>query len=97
MCFADSALLSQVKPLNIWVSSGIASMQKSIVHLPKKQWFVVDSASSSCYCTVLDKQQLYSAPEVATFLWLCACTFLESCFGVKGTLYAASDASCPLF
>lgn len=44
MRFADSALLSQVKPLNIWVSSGIKSMQKSIVHLPKKQWFVVDSA-----------------------------------------------------
>lgn len=41
MCFAGSALLCQVKPLNIWVSSGIASMQKSIVHLPKTQRFIV--------------------------------------------------------
>ena len=44
MHFADYALLSQVKPLNIWVSSDIASVQKSIVHLQKKQRFVVDSA-----------------------------------------------------
>ena len=57
MRFADSALLSQVKPLNIWVCSGVASVQKSTVHLPKKE--VCCGQRSSSYHTVLDKQQLY--------------------------------------
>jgi len=60
MCFADSALLSQVKLLNIWISSGIASVQKSIQHLPKKQVCHGQCSSSPCYRDVLHEQQLYS-------------------------------------
>lgn len=57
MCFAGSALLSQVKPLNVWMSSGIASVQKSIVQFTKNPE-VYRGSSLCCYHTILDKQQL---------------------------------------
>lgn len=42
----------------------------------KKQVCRVQCSSFPCYCCILlDEQQLYSAAEVATFLWFCACMF----------------------